>query len=122
MRIKDNRFLIDGQPIPVPDEGVELELTDLDSGDSGRDEAGYMHRIVLRRRVRTWGLRYGSLSREDHAYLLDLLADKDTFTLTWEDETGALRQSKCYCAAIQAALYNRLTGLYKNVKLSIVEC
>ena len=35
----------------APDEGVEMSFEDLDSADAGRDEAGYMHRSVVRYKV-----------------------------------------------------------------------
>ena len=37
-------FLINGQPILVPDADVELSYQDLDAGSAGRDESGVLHR------------------------------------------------------------------------------
>ena len=49
-----NLFLIDGQPMYAPDGDVGISYEDLESSDSGRDESGAMHRIVLRRNAGTW--------------------------------------------------------------------
>jgi len=53
MRGYDFDFLIDGRPILLPDGGVEINLEDLDSAESGRDESGVMHRIVGKRCANT---------------------------------------------------------------------
>lgn len=43
-----NLFQIDGKSLYAPDCDIEPSYSDLDSSDSGRDEAGYMHREVVR--------------------------------------------------------------------------
>ena len=48
MRPFTNLFLINGKPMLAPDADVGVSYTDLDANDSGRDESGYMHRIVMR--------------------------------------------------------------------------
>ena len=39
-----NLFQIDGKSLYAPDCDIEPSYSDLDSSDSGRDEAGFMHR------------------------------------------------------------------------------
>ena len=46
-----NLFQIDGKFLYAPDCDIEPSYSDLDSSDSGRDEAGYMHREVVRERL-----------------------------------------------------------------------
>ena len=41
-----NLFQIDSKSLYAPDCDIEPSYSDLDSSDSGRDEAGYMHREV----------------------------------------------------------------------------
>lgn len=48
-----NLFQIDGKSLYAPDCDIEPSYSDLDSSDSGRDEAGYMHREVVREKVAT---------------------------------------------------------------------
>ncbi len=43
-----NLFQIDGKSLYAPDCDIEPSYSDLDSSDSGRNEAGYMHREVVR--------------------------------------------------------------------------
>ena len=78
MRPYDNEFLIDGQPVLVPDEGVQINLEDLDSSESGRDESGVMHRIVVREKVRKYSLPYGLITKEEYTYMMSLFV-KDIF-------------------------------------------
>lgn len=117
----DSDFLINGQAVPAPDAGLELSYQDLDSEDAGRDESGYLHRSVLRRKVRTWGLSYSFLTAGEYAALLGLLTAGDTFQLTYREE-GQTRQTTAYCAKLTASLRDRKQGIYQNVKCNIIEC
>lgn len=122
MRATDPKFLIDGVPILLPDAGVELQFTDLDSADSGRDEAGFLHRIVLRRGVRTWNLSYSLLTKEEYAYMQRLLLSRDTFPLTYENEQGEQAQTTAYCSNHALSLYDRTLGVYRELKCTVIEC
>lgn len=121
IRIYDNGYKVDGAPLLTPDEGAELSLADLDSSDSGRDESGVMHRIVVREKVRTFGFSYAVLDAEDYAYLQSVFAGKPTFTFTYPDG-GKAKTCTAYCSKTSVVLHNSRTGLYKNLKFNIVEC
>ena len=56
--ILTNLFQIDGKSLYAPDCDIEPSYSDLDASDSGRDEAGYMHREVVREKVATWPIAY----------------------------------------------------------------
>ena len=72
MRAMTELYQIDGRPMPVPDADPDLSFTDLDASDSGGDESGVMHRIVVREKVGSWGFVYSSLTDEEYAYLTGL--------------------------------------------------
>lgn len=114
---RDTVYKIDGVAIPVPDAEVTLSYADLDSAAAGRDESGYMHRAVLRHRVRTWGFTYTILSAEAVRTLEELLAGKAVFD--FESEDGVC---KAYCAKQEVRLYDRTRGVYKGMKFNIIEC
>lgn len=120
MRSYYEKFKIDGKPILTPDEEVSMEYSDLDSDESGRDESGVMHRIVLRRDVKKWNIPYGSLTKEEYLYMETLFAGKDEFTVEYEDpENGsciAYRSNRSF------VIRNSKTGDYASYNLSIVEC
>lgn len=122
MRQFDHDFLIDHQPILVPDEGVQINLEDLDSSESGRDESGVMHRVVLREKVRKYSLPYGVLSQKDYVYLMSLFAGKPTFEVEKREPDGQVVTFTAYCSKVGISLYNKRTGLYKNLTLNIIEC
>ena len=84
-------FLINGQPILVPDADVELSYQDLDAGSAGRDESGVLHRVRVRTRVKTWGFSYFALSREAFHYMEALLASYPVFTFTYPDTDGSVK-------------------------------
>lgn len=117
-----HEFLIDGQPVPVPDAEVELSYQDLDSGSAGRDESGVMHRIRVRTRVKTWGFSYFALSRETFRYLEALLSQNPVFTFTYPDTDGSLKTCRAYCAKTSLTYENANLGLYRNYKFNIIEC
>ena len=41
-------FKVNGKPMFAPDADVSMTFNDLDGSESGRDEGGFMHRIVVR--------------------------------------------------------------------------
>ena len=65
-----NLFQIDGKSLYAPDCDIEPSYSDLDSSDSGRDEAGYMHREVVREKVATWPIAYSCLTDDEYKYTI----------------------------------------------------
>ena len=115
-------FLIDGQPILVPDEDVAISFEDLDSEESGRDESGYMHRIVLREGVKKVPLSYASLSREEYLYMESLFSGKSKFEVIFRDFDGKRSSFAAYRSKHSITIRNVRTGCYKNYTFSIIEC
>lgn len=115
-------YQINGSPLLVPDEDVAMSFSDLDSSDSGRDESGVMHRIVVRQRVGTWGFNYSSLTTEEYMYMRSLLDGKSEFTFTYRDLNGYLVETRAYCSNDSITYHNAKLGLYKNLKFNIIEC
>lgn len=115
-------YLVDGQPMLVPDADVEMSFSDLDHADSGRDESGFMHRIVVRYRVGTWGFNYSQLTAEEYGYMRTLLAGKAEFTFTYPDPNGDRVETKAYCSNNSITYHDARRGLYKNLKFNIIEC
>ena len=117
MRSFDENYLIDGAPMLAPDAGVSLHYSDIDASDAGRDEAGFMHRSVVRSKVPTWGFTYSFLTAEELAYLMGLLEGKATFQFT---DGEAVRTA--YCAKVETTLFDRTHGLYKALQFNIIGC
>lgn len=115
-------FLVDDKPLLIPDADVELTLTDLDDSDSGRDESGVMHRILVRERVRSWGFQYSWLTAEEYGYITRLFAGKRVFTFRFRDADGVWKSCRAYCSNHSITLRDARQGIYKNLKFSIIEC
>jgi len=115
-------YLIDGKPLLIPDGDVELSLSDLDEGDSGRDEAGFMHRIVARYRVGTWTFQYFRLTAREYSYMRSLFQGKADFTFTYRNLEGELVETRAYCSNDSITYHNAALGEYRNFKFSIIEC
>lgn len=122
MRRCDFEFLIDGQPILVPDADVEISYEDLDSEESGRDESGFMHRIVLRERVKKIPLSYAYLNREEYLYMESLFRGKTSFRVDCRDETGLPVHFTAYRSKHTITISNIKTGIHRNYGFSIIEC
>ena len=115
-------YKINGKSMLIPDEDVSLSLADLDSSDSGRDESGIMHRIVVRERVATWGFNYSQLTTEEYKYMRSLFAGKPEFTFTYRNLDGKIVSTKAYCSNDSITYHNARLGLYQNFKFNIIEC
>ena len=114
-------FKIDKKPILAPDQDMGFSKQDLDADGSGRDELGYMHRIVLRERVGNWQLQYSTLKENEYDYMNSLFDGKHEFGL--EIGIGSKKiKTRGYCSSVKAKLHNAITGTYKNVSFNIVEC
>ena len=109
-------LLINGKPLPCPDADVTIAETDLDSEETGRDESGYMHRLVLRKKVKTWEFPYKFLSAADYDYIRSLISEPTFSVDFWGVQTTA------YCSSTSANLRNAVTGDYQNFNLKIIEC
>lgn len=114
-------FTIDGNPIIVPDANVGISRNDLDSEGSGRDEQGYMHRIVLRKGVRKWSFHYSSLKKEEYDYMVSILNASDEFVFGFKNGEE-METTLAYSSSNDAALYNATKGIYKNFSFNIIEC
>lgn len=117
MRKFDECYKVDGKPLLVPDAGVDISFQDLDAEAAGRDEMGFMHRIVLREKVRTWSFSYAVLTEEEYAYTMGLFQGKGAFTFSDGEVTVA-----AYCAKASITLADRKQKLYRNLKFNIIEC
>ena len=122
MRKYDTEFLIDGQPILVPDADININYEDLDSEESGRDEIGVMHRFVLRTDVRKIPLSYAFLTKEEYLYMESLLRGKKDFQVDCRDHDGSPLSFRAYRSKHSITIFNARSGLYKNYVFNIVEC
>lgn len=118
---------IDGQPLPEPTAAADVRFSDVESDDSGADEAGVYHREVLRFGVLSCTLTYGYLTNEDCAYLLGLLQNKTTFQFTCPVASSADNVTQtvtrtCYCSNYGAALQRLKAGVWRDMELQIQEC
>lgn len=119
MRPYDYDFLIDGEPILVPDEGVQI--TEKDIVISGTDESGVTHRDILRSGVISIVLPYGEVTREEYRYMRHLIAGKPHFSVSLLDLDGEPRTITAHCEKLPISLYNKIKGYYKAMSLTIVE-
>lgn len=121
---KTSLFLIDGKEMLTPDENIGFSFEDLDSADSGRDESGIMHRIVVRYKVGSWSFDFSYLTDEELQYIESLFGNKPDFMFTHPSRTvpGASETTRCYRSKYSISWYNARRRLWRNYKFNIVEC
>ena len=124
MRKKTDLFLIDGQPMLVPDENMEISREDIDASDSGRDESGFMHRFVVRYGVGKWAFSYAHLTQEEYAYMEALFQGKDTFAFSYTDCSGGGKKvnTLAYRTKHGISWKSAATGEFRNYSFNIIEC
>ena len=123
MRLSD-MYQINGVPLLLPDQDVTMGCEDMDSQDAGRDESGYMHRMVARYKVCNWEFTYSHLTQQEYSYMLGLLNCPETFTFTYPDpaDPNTTLQTQAYLSRYGISWHNARTGHYRNLKFSIIEC
>lgn len=124
MRATTDKFKINGQPMLAPDAEVGFSYEDLDTDDSGRDEGGYMHRIVARYKVGSWSFKYSNLTEEEKAYMEGLFPNEPSFDFTHPDRLDASKSivSTCYRSKYSIDWFNAKTGHWRNYGFNIIEC
>lgn len=115
-------FLIDGKPVLMPDAGISISASDMETEDSGTDESGVLHRFLLREKVRSFSLAYDTLTLEEYRYMRALIRGKTTFTVKYRDPDGMPAQMIAYCTGYSLSLHNAKLGLFKGFTLEIMEC
>lgn len=118
---------IDGQQLPEPTEPAEINFYDMESSDSGPDECGVYHRVVVRFGVLSCTLTYDYLDNADCAYLMSLLQNKTTFQFTCpvaseDTDVSHTITRTCYCTNHGASLQRLKAGFWRNMTLNIQEC
>lgn len=124
MRPLVNFFLVNGKPMFAPDADVAFSFNDLDGSESGRDEAGYMHRIVIRYKVGTWSFEYSDITQEEMQHMESLFPEAPDFEFTRPDriDPSKLVTTRCYRSKYGISWKNARTGQYRNYKFNIIEC
>ena len=124
MRPFTNLFLVNGEPMLAPDADVSVSYSDLDGEDSGRDEAGVMHRVVVRHKTASWSFTYSSITEDEKQYIERLFPDAPDFQFTCPGRIQADEQTtiRAYRSNYGIAWRDARTGLWKNYKFNIIEC
>ena len=115
-------YLIDGKPLLAPDMNVNITENDIDSPASGRDEGGYMHRIIIRSAVKKWEFVYAVLDAKDYTYIQSLFKGKASFIFEYRNPDGSVSSTHAYSSKRSITLRDYATGEYKNLKFNIIEC
>lgn len=122
MRAFTDAFLIENKPLLVPDEGVQVSYEDIDGAAAGRDQAGYMHRAMVRCKVPSWTFTYSHITEEEKNYMESLFGETDSFLFTHPCRTdaSALEQTRCYRSKYGIAWKSAVTGLWSGYSFTVI--
>lgn len=118
----EGMWMVNSNPIYIPDVDVSITHSHLAGEGSGRDESGYMHIQWLRRDIVKVGLKYAVMTGPELAYMRELMQGQE-FNFTFPDENGT-KTIYGYAGEITGSLYTRFNGvdIYKDVTVNVVEC
>lgn len=124
MRSTTQKFLINGRPMLAPDEEVSVSYEDIDGSDAGRDQAGFMHRSVVRSKVPSWSFSYAWLTEEEKNYMEALFGDAATFTFSHpsRQDAAVLEQTLCYRSKYGIRWKSAKTGLWSGYSFTVIAC
>ena len=124
MKSFTNLFRVNGKPMFAPDADVAVTYADLDGEDSGRDESGVMHRIVVRYKMGTWSFEYASITEEEKRYMEELFGEIPDFEFTHPDRirSDKVVTTRAYRSNYGITWRNLRTGQHRNYKFNIIEC
>lgn len=108
----------------APDADIDFSYEDWDSPDSGRDERGYLHRVVVRYKVMSGSFVFSHISEEDYARMESLFPDEPDFEFTRPSrrDPSVLETTRCYRSKYGISWHNARTNQWKNYKFNIIEC
>lgn len=116
-------FTINGKPMFAPDAGVGVSWQDLDSDESGRDEAGDMHRIVVKYDVGTWSFEYSHITEAELAYMRSIFPKAPDFVFGHPDvfDSTQVVTVRAYRSKHSIVWQNAKTGDFRNYTFNIIE-
>lgn len=121
---KTELFTIDGKPMLAPDAGIKISFADIDASESGTDQAGNEHRVVVRYDATTWTFSYFALSEEEYAYMSDIFPKAPDFTFCHPSLTDRTKKVSVRSSRKKRSISwrNVITGEFRNLTFSIIEC
>ena len=107
----------------APDADMEMQFSDLDAPETGRDESGFMHRIVVLRDMGTWSFVYSSITEAEKNAINNLFKGKDDFVFTHPGKYDSSQPETCiaYRSNYKIAWRSKRTGKWRNFSFNIIE-
>ena len=120
MRRTTEDFQVNGKPMLAPDAGVSVSYEDIDGAAAGRDQAGVMHRALVRSKVPSWQFTYAWLTEAEKNYMESLFGDEASFTFTHPGRTGGVQQTQCYRSKLTISWKSADKGLWGGYGFTVI--
>lgn len=119
-----DQFLVNGVPFLPPDADIVFSYADLDDEESGRDEYGSMHRIVVLYKVMSGSFVFSHLTEEDYIYMESIFPDEPDFLFTHPSRKDPSKPvvTRCYRSQYGIVWHSAKRKEYRNYKFNIIAC
>ena len=99
-----------------------MRYEDIDGPAAGRDQAGVMHRVMVRSKVPSWSFTYNHITEAEKAYMESLFGDADSFLFTHpsRESADALEQTRCYRSRYEISWKSAVTGLWSGYGFTVI--
>ena len=119
-----NLLLIDDVVMPTPSKFL-INISDLDTKETGRSISGDLHRDVIGTNFRTIELEWKTMTREDLKKLLNAIS-KTNFMVTYYDPIqDAMVKKTMYASDRKVDMYNFIIDngkpLWVNITVSLIQ-
>ena len=108
----------------APDADLEFSFEDLDDAESGRDESGVMHRIVVLYKVMSGSFVFSHISQDDYVYMESIFPDEADFLFTHPSrkDPSTPVTTRCYRSKYGISWHNARKKEWRNYKFNIIAC
>lgn len=112
-------WAINGSPIYVPGQNLDIQHTNLTASSSGRTQDGVMHIDWIRRDLIKLTLNYPAMTGDEMRTIRGLTQGQE-YAFTFPDG-GQVRTIQAYSGETKYKFYSKALDIYTGVQVSVIE-
>lgn len=110
---------MNGTPIYVPGQNIDIEHTNLTGSSSGRTQDGKMHIDWIRRDLVKLNLNFPAMTGEEMRFMRGLMQGQE-YQFTFPDG-GNVRTISAYSGEFKYTFYSKVLDIYTGVQVNVIE-
>lgn len=112
-------WAINGTPIYVPGQNIDIQHDNLTGSSTGRTQDGVMHIDWIRRNLVKVSLTYPAMTGEEMRTIRNLTQGQE-FSFTFPDG-GEVRTINAYAGQTKYKFYSKALDIYTGVQVNVIE-